>query len=405
VVSVNEVRAGSKELIREINQALVLNTVRRQRSVSRTDIAGLTGLSPPTISGITNELIERGLLFEASIGESAGGRKPILLSLNAAAGYVVGIKLTETQAVGVLADLDANVEARHSTKLSAKSEDYVVAAVTRLAKRLAERAHGRPVLGIGVGLAGVIDRHAGIVRHATYLDWRNADFATHLRRRTGLPVVIDNDINALVANERWFRHGRDVNNLLVVSVGRGVGLGMVLDGRIYRGAIGGAGEFGHVTIDPEGPACDCGKRGCLEAFVADPALERAASEVAGRPLTLDEALHIARADPTSPLVEVFHNAARTLGRAVSDLVNILNPDRIVLTGEGIRAADLILDTFTTTLNICAFDGLTDDLEVLVEPWDDEAWARGAASVLLGELFQPEMRRVEDGRPSLTVIAS
>ena len=280
----NEVRAGSKELIREINQALVLNTVRRQRSVSRTDIAGLTGLSPPTISGITNELIERGLLFEASIGESAGGRKPILLSLNAAAGYVVGIKLTETQAVGVLADLDANVEARHSTKLSARSEEHVVAAVARIAKRLAERAHGRPVLGIGVGLAGVIDRDAGIVRHATYLDWRNADFAEHLRRRTGLPVVIDNDINALVANERWFRHGRDVNNLLVVSLGRGVGLGMVLDGRIYRGAIGGAGEFGHVTIDPDGPTCDCGKRGCLEAFVADPALERAASDIVGRPL-------------------------------------------------------------------------------------------------------------------------
>lgn len=393
-------RAGSKQLIREINQALVIDAVRRERSVSRTEIAAITGLSAPTISGITNELIERGLLYEAATGESAGGRKPILLRLNAGAGFVLGVKVTEHEAIGVLTDLDADIVGRARTKLAGRSEDDVVDAIARLAARLAKRAEGRPVHGIGVGLAGVVDRRAGTVRHATYFDWRNVDVAGHVAERTGLPTVVDNDINALVANEHLFRHGRDVDDLLVISLGRGIGLGMVLDGRIHRGALGGAGEFGHVTIDPSGPACACGKRGCLEAIVADPALERRLSE-AGSSLTLRTAL--ASSPDDAPLeFDVFIDAAAVLGRAISDLVNVLNPGRIVLTGEGVGLVEATGDALSDSLRESVFDGLADDLEIVVQPWKDEDWARGAAAVLLGDLFQPSFRRDDALRPTLAV---
>lgn len=392
-------RAGSKHLIREINQSLVLDAVRREGSISRTDIAALTGLSAPTVSGIASELIDRGLLFEASTGQSAGGRKPILLELNAGAGFVIGAKVTEHEAIGVLTDLNAGVVARGRTRLSGQASHEVIDAMERLVQRLAKRAAGRPVHGIGVGLAGVVDRRVGIVRHATYFEWRNVMLAEELAVGTGFPVVIDNDINALVANELWFRHGRDVDDLLVISLGRGIGLGMVLEGRIHRGALGGAGEFGHVTVEPDGPPCACGKRGCLEAVVADPALLRRLDAVGAGRDGLPAALDRAAAAPEGPERAVFASAARTLGRAIADLVNVLNPERIVLTGEGVRLAEVAGDELRAGLAEHVFDGLADELELVVQPWEDEDWARGAAAVLLGELFQPSLRRADDDRVS------
>lgn len=394
-----DVRTGSKQLIREINQALVLDVVRRQGSASRTDIAALTGLSPPTVSGITGELIERGFLYEAATGESAGGRRPILLSLNAAAGYVIGAKVTEHEVIGVLTDLEARIVAQSRVALRARDHRAVVNAIGRLASRLSAKANGAPVYGIGVGLAGVVDRASGKVRHATYLTWHDVDLASELAERTGLFVVVDNDINALVANELWFRHGRDIANLLVISLGRGVGLGMVLGGDIHRGAVGGAGEFGHVTIDPDGPACPCGKSGCLEAYVSDPALERQLREN-GAVHDLPAAFEAAAADPSGPEATILARAATTLGRAVADLVNVLNPNRIVFTGEGARLIDGTGAATLDALQQFVFDGLGDELEIVVEAWDDTDWARGAAAVVLGDLFQPPLRRGDVKRPSL-----
>lgn len=395
-----DVRTGSKQLIREINQALVLGAVRREGSISRTDIATVTGLSAPTVSGITSELIERGLLFEASTGASAGGRRPILLELNASAGFAIGAKVTDREVIGVLTDLNAWVVARATVQLAGTTAQDVVDAVAKLSSRLARKAAGSPVYGVGIGLAGVIDRRAGTVRHATYFEWRSVDLAGLVSARTGLSVVIDNDINALVANERWFRHGRDIENLLVVSLGRGVGLGMVLDGRVYRGSIGGAGEFGHVNVDPQGAVCACGKRGCLEALIADPALEGQLAAAGCGPLR--DAYQRAMSAPDGPEAAILSAAARTLGRALANLVNVLNPDRIVLTGEGVRLVEVTGEQLRASIAEHIFDGLSDELEIVVQPWDDEDWARGAAAVLLGELFQPALRRIDEEGPSLAV---
>lgn len=395
------VKAGSKHLIREINEAIVLDAVRTHGFRSRSEIAADTGLSAPTVSGITADLIERNLLYEHSTGQSAGGRRPVMLALNASAGYVIGVKVTETEVIAVLTDLAATVLHRRHRKLRGTSLEQVVALIAKVTDELRSQVEGERVYGLGVGTAGVVDSANGIVHHGTYAHWRDAPLGDMLHQRTGLPTIIENDVNALAVNEHWFGIGKDIPNLLVVSLGRGIGLGLILDGRLYRGAFGGAGEFGHVKVHGDATPCACGAQGCLEALVADPAIERAVSEIAGRPTTTEEAADLARGGDDA-MHRVFTDAAAHLGRAIANLVNTLNPQLIVLSGEGSHASDLMLDTVHESLRHHVFSGLSHGLEVVVEPWDDEAWAQGAASLVLAEMFQPELRPGTDvERPSLS----
>ena len=398
------IRVGSKQLIREINQALVLNAIRTHGALSRTEIAQRTGVSLPTISDITAELIESGLLYEQSTGVSTGGRRPVLLALNAQAGYAVGIKLTEESIIAVLTDLDAAVVARHSAPIGGSAPEQIAATMGGVVQALVPAAGGRPIFGVGVGMAGVIDRDRSLVRHATYFGWRDLPFGRLLERELELPVIIDNDVNALTAAEQWFGSGRGVADFLVISIGRGVGLGMVLDSRLYRGSRGGAGEFGHTTVVPDGPLCACGKRGCLEALISDPAITQRAAAALGREVTVQEAVDGALGGDAA-LQSIFAAAGRTLGTAVANLVNVLNPALIIISGEGLRAGELVTAPFQRALQEHCFDGLADGLNVITEPWGDESWARGAASLLLGELFQPALRQGDEERPSLTIRAT
>jgi len=394
------IRVGSKQLIREINQALVLNAIRTHGALSRTEIAQQTRVSLPTISEITAELIEAGLLYEQSTGASTGGRRPVLLALNARAGYAIGLKLTEETLIGVLTDLDASIVARHSAPLTGSVPEQVTASIGDLVAALVPAAGGRPIFGVGVGMAGVIDRDRNLVRHATYFGWHDLPFGQLLERALDMPVIVDNDVNALTAAEQWFGAGRGVADFVVISIGRGVGLGMVLDGRLYRGSRGGAGEFGHTTVVPDGPRCACGKRGCLEALISDPAIVQRASAALGRPVAVHEAIDGALGGDAA-LQSIFAAAGRTLGMAVANLINVLNPALVVVSGEGVRAGGLVTEPFQLALRDHCFDGLADGLRVVTEPWGDEAWARGAASLLLAELFQPALRQGDEERPSLT----
>jgi len=204
-------------------------------------------------------------------------------------------------------------------------------------------------------------------------------------------VVLDNDVNALAVAEHWFGAGRGVPDFLALSIGRGVGLGMILNGRLYRGSAGGAGEFGHTVVDLNGPPCACGKRGCLEALVSDGALMRQAEALLRRPASIEEMVRLGLGGQPQ-MVALFAQAAQTLGVAVANLVNVLNPALIIVGGEGMRAGGLIMEGFRAALLEHSFGSLAHDVRVVSEPWGDDAWARGAASLVLRELFESPVRK-------------
>lgn len=390
---------ANRDLIRAINRSTVLNTIKNHGPLSRTAIAQRTGLSAATITTITGELIQRGLIFEKEEGDSSGGRRPILLALNPAGGCVIGIKLAEDQITAALTDLKATVLARDILPIQHPSLDSVIDGIAELVNRLLLSTGSRPqrFLGVGIGLAGIIDDRRGILRHSPIFGWKNVLLTDLLTARLGAPIYIDNDVNTLTITELWFGKGKGIDNFLTVTIGRGVGLGIVVNGQVYLGAHGGVGEFGHIVIDPYGAACPCGKRGCLETYVADPALMRMAGVAASQgalpyaPKDIDELVGFARSGNTAAQA-ILARAGEVLGMGIANLINLLNPELIIVSGEGVRAGDLLFDPMRAAVMANVMPGLAGDTQIIIEPWDDYAWARGAAGLVLQRLFESPVHR-------------
>jgi len=394
---------GNRDLVRKINRNLVLNLIKSQSPISRTEVAHLSGLSLATISALTAELIEMGLVYEMGEGESTGGRRPVLLRLNHKAGFVVGVKLMEHTVTSALTDLDANVMHHQMTPLALpegeRTPDNVLPVLIQAIEATIARAKvdRERVLGIGMGMAGLVNGESGICCYSPFFGWRDVEVASPIASHFELPVYLENDVNTLTVAELWFGYGHGVDHFVVVTVGRGIGAGIVVNGQFYRGALGGAGEFGHITLAEGGPACDCGKRGCLEALAADPATVRRAREAIARgeqtaltgpePLTL-EAI-VSAADAGDELARrLLADSGRWLGVGIATLVNILNPQLIIVGGEGVHASDWRFGAMRKAIKAHAFNGLADELEIVIEPSGDETWARGAASLVLQELYRP-----------------
>ncbi len=232
------------------------------------------------------------------------------------------------------------------------------------------------------------------VKRSPLPGWVEADLAGTLERRLGVPVLIDNDVNTFTVAEHLYGAGRGVDDLLVVTIGRGIGMGAVVDGAIARGSSGALGEIGHIESVAGGHRCWCGKRGCLEAEAAEPAIVRDVLAITGVSVSPDEMAEAAAGDER--VASVLETAGRRIGVAVGMAATLLDPARVVVSGEGVRLGPSYTDGIR--------DGITASLlpeaepELVFEPWGDEAWARGAASLVLRELFTPDHLRA-DRRPT------
>ncbi|HLB49274.1 MAG TPA: ROK family transcriptional regulator [Anaerolineales bacterium] len=396
---------GNRDFSRALNRSTVLTMIKTHGPIARAEVARRTGLSAATVTAITAELIAEDLVFEKATGDSRGGRRPILLALNPRGGYVVGLKLTEKEAIGALTDLEATVIAKRNRPLAGRTPEKAVETLADTIEALVADSgiRKKQLLGVGVGLAGIVDADRGLLRQSPYFGWRDVPLRDMLKARVRVPVHIDNDVNTLTLTEKWFGAGQRVDHFLTITVGRGVGLGIVVNGQFYRGAIGGAGEFGHTVMDPDGPACDCGKRGCLEAYVGDPGLLRMASESVARgaipgPVDSTDALLALAQNGNTAAQGVFARAGDVLGRGIANLINIFNPQCILISGEGAQAGDLLFGPMRESVARHVMPGLAGSTEIQIDPWGDDAWARGAASLVLRELFESPMHRAPTESP-------
>lgn len=390
---------GNRDLIRSINRSILLNVIKTEGEVSRVALAHMTGLSAATVTTITGQLIQEDLVFEKATGDSTGGRPPIMLALNPRGGFVIGIKLMEGKAVGAITDLNASILAKEAIELPDTQVDTSVNTLVTLVNRLVQQGgiKKKQLMGVGIGLAGVVDFAEGIVKQNPIFGWKNINLRELLESRMRVPVYIDNDVNTLTLGEKWLEPGKPEDNFIVITLGRGIGMGIVINGQIYRGKGGGAGEFGHIMVDPDGLRCDCGRQGCLETVLSDRALvTEARQKISADVRDLDDL--IARMNAGDQIAAlILTKAGKILGHQIANLVNLFDPKLIIISGEGIRMGDVFFSAVRSTFNEGVMPGLAEDTEIRVNSWGDDIWALGAASLVIAEIFispiQKEGRRI------------
>jgi predicted NBD/HSP70 family sugar kinase/biotin operon repressor len=393
--AVGSLRTGSLESLRERNRLRVVDALRARGAVSRADIARQTGLSRSTVSSLVSDLQAAGLVVErATDGAAApgpqGGRPPVLVALDRSAGAVLGLDFGHDHLRVAVADLSYTVLAETFVELEV---DTGAGEALDTAARLVDEVLGEAdvqsgrVLAAGMGLPGPIDRESKLVHSQPILpSWVGLDPAAEMEERLGLPVHLDNDANVGALGESAFGAGRGTHVMAYLRLSAGIGAGLVINGRPFRGAQGVAGEIGHVLVDPDGPICRCGNRGCLETFVAGPALCELVRRSHGV-ITFRRLLALAK-EGDAGCQRVIADAGRIVGRAVADLCNYLNPDLVVVGGDLSAAGDLVLEPLREAVGRFAIPAAAEGVEIVAGTLGDRAELLGALALAGHEADDP-----------------
>jgi predicted NBD/HSP70 family sugar kinase len=391
-VSETDMNHGALRALRERNRAQVIDVLRHAGTASRAELARLTGLSRTTVSSVVGELHRSGLIAEAPVdaaAPSAGGRgRPgVLLTLQPSAGAAVGIDFGHTHLRVAVADLSSRVLAERHRRIDVdRAADVALEAAAELVEEvLAEAGIDRSrVTGVGVGLPGPLDRVTGTVGSSVILPgWAGRQPARELEARLGLPIMVDNDANLGALAEYTVGAGRGVADIVYLKLASGIGAGLVLGGRLHRGTTGIAGEIGHVLSNPDGVVCRCGNRGCLETVAAGPALSGLLRVSHGEDLVIADLLRLAEAGDVG-VRRVFADAGRSVGRALADLVNAVNPGLVIIGGELSAVGDPLLDGVRASIERYALPAAASALEVVPGVLGERAEVLGAVSLVVGD---------------------
>jgi len=400
---------GSFQGMKSLNKSAILNVVRQHGLISRAEIAKLTKLTPPTVTNLVGELIDIKLVVETNLGESTGGRKPILLSINSTAFYVVGVYAGPKKVKGVAATLDGNVMTQIETTYAENStgEQFLQTledVVSKVIKAIKENnTKKEAILGIGVGVQGLVDSEQGVLIFAPHLNLRDIPIKAYLKGKFDLPVEVESDIRAQAVGEGWSGQGKDVPNFILFRVGIGVGAGIILNHELYPGTSYSAGEIGHTVIDINGLKCSCGNYGCLETLVGNMALARRVQQAIrlGKKSILEDMvqgnlelidgkmLFLAAMKNDQVAMDVLEDTGRYLGIGIANLINTLNPSLIILSGGVFEAADFIMGSLRMTVEKRALAKPAQAVSIAISKLGENAIAIGAFTLLLKKIFTPK----------------
>lgn len=328
--------------LRRANRSLVLQKLYFSGSSSRLELSEHTGLSPATVTNVVTGLLDEGIVVEAGFEESSGGRPRAILEINSTHKYLVGVDLGETHIQTEIFDLTMHHLGVTRLPLKAKNSqpkqivDYIVRETETL---LADSGvqHDQ-VLGVGIGVPGLVERTEGVSVLAPNWGWHQVPLRPMLEERTSLPIYLDNGAKAMALAEAWFGAGRGVDDMVTLLIGTGVGAAMIAQGKLFRGVTNSAGEWGHTKIELDGRECRCGGRGCLEAYVGAPALINRMHELSPQGDLPDDQIEMIAAiveasengDPAAS--QVIEETTRYLGAGIANLINLYNPQIVVLGG-------------------------------------------------------------------------
>ena len=386
-LDLKKTQAARLNTIRDINRQIVLNYVREREPISRAEIARETELQRSTVSAIVEDLTREGLIEEVGEGESTGGRRPTMLKLRAVGPIAVGVSITPTCTTVATSDLAGRVIDQQEFLTD---PDPTLSQVIEVVREYSVRNPGS-IEGVGISLPGLVDPSTGNALYIPYFLWRDLPIAEMIAKAVGLPVVIDNDANAMALAELWF--GRpEVNaarDFIMVLVAEGVGTGIIFDGQVYRGQRGAAGEFGHMVIGEHAPVpCSCGSDDCWEAFASERAAiarYRKLAKISNKnQITFKEVVDRALGGEENARIALVETA-RYLGVGISNLIIGFSPEAVVVGGEIARAWDLIEDALTEAIEHSVRRGLP-SARILPSTLGDTPTLRGALSLVLASKF-------------------
>jgi len=369
------------------HRSLILRLIQRHSPMSRADIARTLGLAPSVVSRFVRELLADGCLVETVKAKTSAGRRPVLLEFNPDYGTAIGAHVQRHKLECALVNMGGDILSRWELPFSTCPHPEEV--VPRLAQAISALRQEN-TLGIGIAVSGLVDFRTGEDVFSPVLEWREVALKEFIEDSCGLPVHVENDANALAVAELLHGAARDFSDFICVMVGEGLGSGIVIGGRLHRGAFGGAGELGHtsITVDEDAPTCRCGERGCLEEFCSNRALSRQAQALGYSDW---RALAAAARGGDAQAKAAFHRFGYLLGLGIRNVVNIVNPQAVVIGGELMEASDLFFEITTDVIQKHSFpQGKT---VPTVVPWQvgESGFLVGAAGLIEEEFLSSPIR--------------
>lgn len=388
---------GSKALIKDINRFKVLNIIREKHPISRTEIAKLCELGMSTLTYIIDDLTSQDLIREVGESSSTGGRRAKLIEFNKDFGTTISAKIEEQRLLIALTNMNAEIIDVMETpfKKYTNAETIVDMIVDSIDLILAKNHKDKADLqGVGILSSGLVNRHEGLIIRSSMLGWNNIAIAEMLEQRLmDIPIFVDKNINGYTLAELWKGVGQENSGFFVVSVGAGLGLSVVIDRKIYYGSFGGAGEFGHTTIEVGGYACHCGQYGCLEMYASEFYFENKGKELqAAYPNTALTNFHFQevaeRAKQGDELAKkLMEGMSIYLGYGIRNLINAFNPDKIVMAGEGMKYGDLFMEKVRKIASDNFFSKVDIETQIVESQLKDDSWLVGGALLAINHIFQ------------------
>jgi glucokinase-like ROK family protein len=396
-------RTGDQTLVREINLSIILNCLRETSPLSRAQLAEITGLNKTTVSSLVRELIARQFVREIGFDSSGGGRPAVLLELNPGAGCIIGMEIGVDYILTILTDFKAQILWRHREDTDqAEGQEVILARafdIVRQALEAGGSAHS-PVLGIGVGVPGLVDISSGTLLFAPNLKWHDVPLHKVLSQEFDVPIFVDNEANLGALGERYFGAAQGSKDFVYLSIGVGLGGGIVLDGELYRGIGGYAGEIGHTTIMSDGERCNCGNRGCWETLVSQTAVVNRVRKalvtgnaslvsqlVKGRLERISIPIIVEAAEEGDKVArQALEDTGAYLGIGIANLINAFNPELIIFGGIVSLASSYLLPAIEKVLKERSLIWPRRMARVMASSHGPEACVMGGVALVLHDIL-------------------
>jgi len=369
-------KKATHQQTKQHNRDLVLRTIFANESISRAEVARGTHLTRTTVSDVVSGLLAEGLVEEVGRGESLGGKSPILLGIVADSRYLVGLNLAQDKFTGAIVNLRGEIKEMVEAPVHDDNGKNALNLVYQMIDQLMKKKI-KPIVGIGVGTPGLVNTREGVVVNAVNLEWQDLPLSQLLEKKYKVPVQVLNDSQAAAIGEYVYggEHAPD-KNLVVVNVIHGIGAGILINGRLFQGDGGGAGEIGHVVVQENGELCRCGKRGCLETVAS----ARAVVKQMKMNSLADVVLSFNAGNPTANTV--IENAGRYLGVSLANLIATLNIQKIVLTGDMTRFGEKWLKAVDASMQTGTLTRIAEGTKLEIGKLDYRACILGASAFLL-----------------------